>query len=196
MVWPTAAQDYIDKHPEAKSSRFLRSAATLAREGEAGAAGRSVSQNPFLRSTPHTFASASASTAAAELRAAAASHHALRRSASEGQRPAWDSTPLYKRPNALRGLKLYKTNDAWARDEVLYHERGGRASNYWSDYHGQFDVPGFSQLAPNRVFQWELRKIDYVGRWNNKFIETGTQIGGMRESGVGGYDRFDNNPFT
>jgi hypothetical protein len=54
-----------------------------------------------------------------------------------------------------------------------------------------FDVPGFSQLSPNRVFNWELRKTDYLGRWNNKFVETGSQLGGMRESGVGGYDRFD-----
>ena len=112
------------------------------------------------------------------------------------QQPEWDSTPSYSRPNALQGLRLYKANEAWARDEILYQMRGGRSSNYWSDYHGMFDVPGFSQLSPNRVFNWELRKTDYLGRWNNKFVETGSQLGGMRESGVGGYDRFDGNPFT
>ena len=112
------------------------------------------------------------------------------------QRPQWNSTPLRSRPNALRGLKLYKANEAWARDEILYHERSQTASNYWSDFHGMFDIPGFSQLAPNRVFHWELRKTDYVGRWNQKFIETGTQLGGLRESGVSAYNRFDGNPFT
>ena len=68
----------------------------------------------------------------------------------------------------------------------------------------------------------EIRQTAYMDRWNNKFgeqlspvhlpplrrlfdcicllhgaaVETGSQIGGMRESGVATFNAFDGNPFT
>ena len=120
----------------------------------------------------------------------------LRSSHSAPELPKWNDTPSRGRPHECRGLKLYKANEAWARDELLYHRRGGSASNYWSDLHGQFDVGMSSQLAPARVFNWELKRTDYLGRWNQKYVETNTQLGGLRESGGVAVDHYDGNPFT
>lgn len=48
-----------------------------------------------------------------------------------------------------------------------------------------FNVPDRYEYAPVRVCMLEMRKTDYMGRWNNKFEQIAGKI-----------DRFDGNPFT
>ena len=107
-------------------------------------------------------------------------------------RPAWDDTPLRCRPPALRGMSSRRQSEPWARDELQYN----RKFFMLSDYHGNYDLAERSEQEPGRKLRHEIRRTDYFGRWNNKFIELNTQLGGLRESGAASYNPFDGNPFT
>ena len=89
-------------------------------------------------------------------------------------------------------MKSSRNNEPWARDELQYN----RKFFMMSDYHGNYDLDERSEHEPGRLARHELRRIDYFGRWNNKFVEQNTQLGGLRESGVAAYNAFDGNPFT
>lgn len=97
-----------------------------------------------------------------------------------GMRPAWDDTPLRKRPPALRGLRM-ENNEPWARDETVYNHRFAM----WSEMDGHFNLKERYEYATVRVTELEQRKTAYVGRWNNKF----EQIAGKLQA-------HDGNPFT
>mmetsp|Transcript_69506 Transcript_69506/g.137836 ORF Transcript_69506/g.137836 Transcript_69506/m.137836 type:complete len:202 (-) Transcript_69506:478-1083(-) len=114
----------------------------------------------------------------------------------EGRKP-WDDSPHRARPPALRGLLLHDPiMDPWlepfARDEATYHKR----FSMWSTDEGRFDAMARHPFLPERLRMAEIRKTDYMGRWNNKFVAMGTQIGGQHESGGYVYNNYDGNPFT
>ena len=64
-------------------------------------------------------------------------------------------------------MKSSRNNEPWARDELQYN----RKFFMMSDYHGNYDLDERSEHEPGRLARHELRRIDYFGRWNNKFVE-------------------------
>lgn len=83
--------------------------------------------------------------------------------------------------------------EPWAKDEFVYNRRAPMLS----EYHGFYDLIERDDQEPGRLLRLEIRRTDYFGRWNNKFIETNTQLGGNSQSGgLLQANPFDRNPFT
>jgi len=84
------------------------------------------------------------------------------------------------KPN-LKGL-----SEPWARDEQVYNKR----FDTWSDFNGHYDLIARRETIPERVREHELRKVDYMDRWNNKFTDISARNSGRD------VNRYDGDPFT
>jgi len=92
----------------------------------------------------------------------------------------------------LHDKRFEQWTEPFAKDESVYNRRFAM----WSDEEGVYDLPERDRFLPQRLVLDDMRRTDYFGRWNNKFVEMGTQIGGQHESGGYTYNNFDGNPFT
>ena len=207
---------------QAKSRRALQSGTTRSSSALRSSAGNNSTFGPRTTVGPSS-ASASSNppppSARSRNSSARRGPNSARSSVSNfANRPAWDDTPLRARPPALRGLLTTRCSEPWAKDELVYHRRFPT----WSNYDGHFEADARAEHEEGRLCMAEIRQTAYMDRWNNKFgeqlspvhlpplrrlfdcicllhgaaVETGSQIGGMRESGVATFNAFDGNPFT
>lgn len=182
---PTSARGRVGVRADESTSRLGETWAGMARSPSPSSASGSSGTPRSARGTPR-----SASAPRSSRSATPSGSLSSRGSILLHERPAWDGTPLRARPPALRGLLAHQRggrspdgwgSEPWARDETVYNQRFGM----WSDYDGHFNIGERFEYSPVRVRMLEMRKTDYIGRWNNKFEQIAGKI-----------DRFDGNPFT
>jgi len=96
----------------------------------------------------------------------------LKKMLRSGRKPGWDSSPMRPCPPALKGLKPC-TREPWAVDEAVYNKKFETRD---------VGTPDRYLDTTARKREAEERRIDYMARFNNKY--------------VAGADAYDGNPFT